>query len=148
MTSLVQEVEQVIGVAEARLGRIAVLPHEDRVIVEDAGRQTVLAVSGVLGTERLPVAPGLTFAAAVLLGVSSTDDIYLGKLSGDGRRLVAVPRGKAGETFRMVWQDARGVDRDGLVVGPEGALYSVDQTGRRITELTGGRRTLRYRGDC
>ncbi|MGE5623515.1 MAG: hypothetical protein ACM3UP_00660, partial [Methanocella sp.] len=36
--------------------RVAVVPHEDRAVVEEVGSHTVWTVSGALGTEQVPVA--------------------------------------------------------------------------------------------
>lgn len=128
-------------------GRIAVLLHEDRVIVEEAGTGRVWAVSGVLGTERVAVEPGRYGKAVALIGVDGQDHVYLGEVAEDGRTVVAVRRGEVGKAFQEVWRDSAGVPREGLLVGRNDAVYSVDAARGLATALTGDRRVRRFQGE-
>ncbi|MBE3575921.1 MAG: hypothetical protein IMW99_10850 [Firmicutes bacterium] len=128
-------------------GRVDVLPARDEVLVEAAVSGQVWAVRGILGTDRTqiggPGGPGGT----ALLGVTSADEVYLGDLSADGRRVIAVRFGPVGGVYRPVWHGLPGLPRDRLFVAQDDTLYLNEPQSGTLVGIAGLRRTLHYRGE-
>jgi hypothetical protein len=119
-----------ISTVTSSIGSICIVPHEDKLLYENAGNNRVYMTGS-----KSALSVGITGEAA-LLSVDSNDNAYLGELADDGTisRVYYGQASAATSTYSVI-ELGQAVSRDAIFVSGEGKIYINDNFTGTITDV-------------
>jgi hypothetical protein len=130
-----------ISTVTSTIGNICIVPHEDKLLYEDANRNRVYMTGS-----KTALSVGAT-GKAVLLSVDNNDSAFLGELADDGTisRIYCGPASADTSTYSII-ELGKAVPREAILVSSEGRVYLNDNFTGIITDVAAAKQ-YEYKGN-